>query len=234
MKINRLHDFNVDVDEARAIQEELASMVIVREEGEPPNIADIRTIAGCDVAFDANTETAFGALVLMSFPNLEVIETITATSPLTFPYIPGFLSFREMIVLLELFEKLRRPPDVVLVDGQGIAHPRGLGLASHLGLFLDIPTVGCAKSRLLGKHGEVGTSKGGWTPLIHKSREVGRVLRTRDNVRPIFVSPGHLVSIRSSAEIAIVCARKYRIPEPTRNADIEVARFKRETVRHGE
>ncbi|MCK5833025.1 deoxyribonuclease V [bacterium] len=227
MKLKAIHNWDVTIEEAKAIQLQLAPKVLAKG---GPSIKDINFIAGCDVAFDIKNKIAYGSLVLMSYPDLEILSTISGEASLRFPYIPGFLTFREMEVLLKLFKKLEIIPDVVLADGQGIAHPRGIGLASHLGLFLDIPTIGCAKSRLVGTWEEVGPNKGDNSPLIYKSKEIGKVLRTRDNVKPIFVSPGHLISIENASRIALSATTKYRIPEPTRQADKMVAKYKNEVL----
>ncbi len=230
MKIDRIHSLDVQIDRARELQLELAERLVL-EGG--PKIERLRIVAGCDVAFDSAGKRAFGALVLLSFPELELLELVRGEAPLRFPYIPGYLSFREMEVLLGLFEGLKTVPDAVFADGQGIAHPRGLGLASHLGLFLGLPTIGCAKSRLVGTYREPGQNRGDSSPLFYRERPVGTVLRTRANTKPIFVSPGHLISVENAAALALAVGGRFRVPEPTRSADRLVSEFKRETIQRG-
>jgi len=168
-------------------------------------------------------------VVLYDLERSMVVSTATATLTTAFPYIPGLLSFRELPVVLAALRRLPQLPAVVLVDGQGIAHPRRLGIASHLGLWLDLPTVGCAKSRLCGEHGEPGEKRGEWVSLRDGAEEIGRVVRTRERVRPLFVSPGHLISMERAVQIVLACGRGYRLPEPTRQAHLESNRL-RETV----
>jgi deoxyribonuclease V len=150
---------------------------------------------------------------------LQVIETSLASRPTTFPYIPGFLSFREIPAVLDALEKIKMTPDIILCDGQGIAHPRRLGIASHLGVLIDIPTIGVAKSRLIGKHEELPEIRGNWQPLIHKGETIGAVLRTRIGVKPVYVSSGHRVSLPTAIDYVLRCTPKYRLPETTRVAD---------------
>jgi deoxyribonuclease V len=153
---------------------------------------------------------------------MEVIEERTVVERASFPYIPGLLSFREGPALLKIFESIQHIPDVVIFDGQGIAHPRGVGMASHMGLFLDMPTIGCAKTRLVGRYGEVGKEVGDYTDLVLDDRIVGSVLRTKKKVKPIFISPGHKIGIRKSADIVLRCCRGYKLPEPIRRAHLVV------------
>ncbi len=159
----------------------------------------------------------YAAVVVMSLPELELVETATAYGEAYFPYIPGLLSFREVPVLLEAFQALKRLPDAVICDGQGIAHPRGFGLAAHLGLLLDLPTVGCAKTRLIGEHRPAGMRKGSAAALKIDGKTVGKVLRTRTGVKPVYVSPGNKLDVESSVKLVCLCS-KYRVPEPTRHA----------------
>ncbi|WP_456433386.1 deoxyribonuclease V [Thermosulfuriphilus sp.] len=175
-----------------------------------------QTVAGCDVAFKEGE--AWGAAVLFDLSSLSPLEASLASGPVPLPYVPGFLSFREIPVILKALHGLKIPPDLVLVDGQGIAHPRGLGLASHLGLLLEIPTIGCAKSRLIGQYREPGPERGLSSPLLYKGRKIGLVLRTRKEVKPVFVSPGHLIDLNGAAEVVLKLSR-YRLPEPLRLAD---------------
>jgi deoxyribonuclease V len=224
MKINRIHNFDLSLDEARRVQIELCNDTIIAN---GPRIERVKLVAGCDVAFDKNENLAFGALVFLDFPSLKIVRKIVETAECKFPYIPGFLSFREMDILLKMFEKSDLTPDLVLVDGQGIAHPRGFGIASHLGVFLKIPAIGCAKSRLVGSFDEPDILRGARSSLVFKGKKVGEVLRTKNNVKPIFVSPGHLVGIENATELALACVGKYRIPEPTRQAHIAAGELKK-------
>jgi deoxyribonuclease V len=156
------------------------------------------------------------------------VEDVFAVTNCLFPYVPGFLSFREGPAIIEALSRLKIKPDLILLDGQGIAHPKGLGIASHIGILLDLPTVGCAKSRLVGEYKEPGSNKGAWSPLKFHGSIVGAVLRTRDSVRPLFVSPGHRIDLKASIEIVLGCIGRYRIPEPLRRADILSKRIKRD------
>jgi deoxyribonuclease V len=165
-------------------------------------------------------------VVVLRLPGLELVEEQTARAPAQFPYVPGLLSFREGPAVLAAMEKLRTWPDAVILDGQGIAHPRRLGLAAHLGLWLGIPTVGCAKSRLVGKHGEPGAEGGDWTPLMDGPDLIGSVVRTKSHVRPLYVSPGHLCDHEGARRLVLDCCTGYRVPEPTRRAHLAVARAK--------
>ena len=192
--------------------------------------ADIRIVAGADVSCAKGDDRVYAAVVLMDAESLDVVEEAVYCGRTSFPYIPGLLSFREGPALLRAFGRLRNRPDAVLFDGQGIAHPRGFGLAAHLGLILDVPAVGCAKTRLIGSHGEPGPRRGQSSPLVHDGRVIGAVLRTRDRVRPVFVSQGHRVSLERSVEIVLRCARRYRIPEPIRRAHILVNTIRRQVT----
>lgn len=221
--LRRLHAWDLTPREAMAVQRELAARVSAR--GHPRNV---RTICGADMAIAGKTGVA--AVVVMSFPALETIDQVTASAPLPFPYVPGLLSFREIPVLLAAFAKLEQLPDLVFVDGQGLIHPRRLGLACHLGLILDRPSVGCAKSLLCGDFDMPGSDKGEWSPVRDGDEEIGRAVRTRTNVKPIFVSVGHRVSLDAALEFALAVSPKYRIPEPTRRADRLAGEAKRELL----
>ncbi len=209
------------VAEARAIQERLRSRV--RATGGPRRW---RLVAGADLAYRGDGSRAWAAVVLVSLPDGAVVETATASHRPRFPYIPGYLSFREGPLLLEAFSRLTRRPDICLFDGQGIAHPRGCGLASHLGVLLDLPSVGCAKSRLVGEHDEPGPRRGDWAPLTLEGRTVGAVLRTRESVRPIYVSPGHRIGLARAIQ-CVLTASRMRVPEPIRLAERVVNECKR-------
>jgi len=225
MKTRELHRWDVTYREAVAIQEELRGRLILRADGLPD---PLRTVAGADISYDRGSDLFFAAVVLMNYPELTLLEEATFSARVSFPYIPGLLSFREGPPLIAAFAKLNQPPDLILFDGQGIAHPRGIGLASHLGLILDRPAIGCAKSRLVGTHEPVGEKRGEWTELTHQEKKVGAVLRTRDRVKPIFVSPGHRVGLERSIALVLACCRGYRIPEPTRRAHRTVNRLRME------
>jgi deoxyribonuclease V len=215
MKLYPCHKWDLDYHEAVALQRELAGEIRLQR----LSLRSIRCVAGADIAVSRKTRTAAGAVALFDFPSLELIEERVAHVELSFPYIPGLLSFREIPVLIECFRKVETPFDVLLCDGQGIAHPRRFGLASHLGFLLRKPTIGCAKSLLVGEFDVVGPLRGDFAPMWHEGKRVGSVLRTQDGVKPLFVSPGHLVDHASSRRIVLACAARYRIPEPTRAAD---------------
>jgi len=219
MRFLDLHPWEVSPSEAVRIQRDLAALVS-RED----RLGPLRTIAGADISFDRTHGHA--GVIVYRFPELSEVERSSASAPLQFPYLPGLLAFREGPVLLQAFARLTIQPDLILFDGQGIAHPRRLGIASHLGLLLETPTIGCAKSRLLGHCDELGKERGSFSPLIDKGEVVGAVLRTRKGVRPIFVSPGHRVSIETAVKITMGCVDKFRIPKPTREADRFVKNLK--------
>lgn len=216
-----------DIDHARKMQVALRGRVKLT----PLPMARIRLVAGADVAISKRLDRLVAAVVVMRFPELEIVETRVGTARATFPYIPGFLSFREIPVLLDCFRRLASRPDVVLCDGQGIAHPRGLGLASHLGLLLGLPSVGCAKSRLVGEHDAPGAKRGDYARLLLDGRMVGSVLRTRDHVRPMYISPGHRIDHAGARRIVLACGAGYRLPEPTRRADFLAGEEKRRRER---
>lgn len=217
-----LQPWNLTPKEAVALQRELAGRVVMRDEVAEP----VRLVAGVDVSCSRFAPEVFAAVVLYDLQSNTIVESVSAQAAEAFPYVPGLLSFRELPVVLEAFRKLQQLPEVVLVDGQGIAHPRRLGIASHLGLWLDLPTIGCAKSRLCGEHDEPGVKRGDWAGLIDAGEEIGRALRTRDRVRPLFVSPGHRVGMDRAVEIVLDCGRGYRLPEPTRLAHVESNRVR--------
>jgi deoxyribonuclease V len=212
-----------EVVEAVALQEKLRGQV--RLCSFP--LKRIRHIAGADIAVNKGQGLLVGAVVVLAFPDLEPKEEKVVTVPLSFPYVPGLLSFREIPALLACLEKIKTPIDAMLCDGQGIAHPRRFGLASHLGLILGMPTIGCAKSRLVGDHQQVGVNKGDFVPLRFQGKPIGCVLRTRTGVKPLYVSPGHLIDTPSSRRVVLACLRRYRLPEPTRRAHILAGKAKR-------
>jgi deoxyribonuclease V len=214
-----LHPWDLTPKEAIALQKRLASQVVLK-----PLPEKITVIAGADVGYFRRYKEAVAALATYTYPSLEFRELVQSGGEIAYPYVPGLLSFRELPLLLKTFKLLQEQPDVVLCDGQGVAHPRRLGLASHLGLWLDLPTVGCAKTRLVGTHAKVGLKKGQYRSLEHRQEEVGVVLRTRTEVKPLYVSPGHLADLQSSRRLVMRCCLKYRLPEPIRQAHLAVQR----------
>jgi deoxyribonuclease V len=215
MKIYQRHSWQLTVQEAIAIQEQLQSEVITTDQLQEP----IQYVAGVDMGFEEDGTISRAAVAILSFPDLQVVETSLAYRPTTFPYIPGFLSFREIPAVLDALEKVKITPDIILCDGQGIAHPRKFGIACHLGVLVDLPTIGVAKSLLVGKHEELSETRGSWQPLIHKTERIGAVLRTRTGVKPVYVSSGHRVSLPTAIDYVMRCTPKYRLPETTRVAD---------------
>lgn len=182
--------------------------------------ASPRLVAGVDAAYAKGGSAIFGAVVVMSLPELALVEEVGATGEQHFPYIPGLLSFREIPILIAALKKIRHPPDVILVDGQGIAHPRGLGLATHLGLLIGLPTIGCAKSRLIGEAAEPGVDVGSVSPLEYHHQIVGLALRSRRACKPLYLSPGHLITLPEALQVVQQCLRKYRLPLPLREAHL--------------
>ncbi|MBN2254457.1 MAG: deoxyribonuclease V [Deltaproteobacteria bacterium] len=225
MKIRALHDWDVSYDKAVRIQEGLRKRLVLSGDIHPFNIT---TIAGADISYSPGDDVFYASVVLIEYPALKVIETVCHSERVTFPYIPGLLTFREGPPLLAAFERLAGVPDVVIFDGHGTAHPRRIGLASHMGLFLDVPTIGCAKKRLIGVYEEPGTGRGESSLLTLENETIGAVVRTREKVKPVFVSQGHKIDLDSAVGIVLSCCRRYRLPEPTRTAHLEVNRFRRE------
>jgi deoxyribonuclease V len=215
MEIHKPHHWPSTLKEAQAIQESLRNQVITTDK--LPET--IQYVAGVDMGFLEDGTISRAAVAVLSFPDLQIVESSIAYQPTTFPYIPGFLSFREIPAVLDALEKLNTIPDIILCDGQGIAHPRRLGIASHLGLLIDLPTIGVAKSLLIGEYEELAETKGSWQPLIHKKETIGAVLRTRTGVKPVYVSSGHRISLPTAIEYVFRCTPKYRLPETTRIAD---------------
>ncbi len=220
MEFRDLHRWDVSPAEARAIQAELAPRLDLRDAIAPDGL---RLIAGVDNAYtkDETTgeTTAHAAVVLLTYPGLDPVETVLAARPVRFPYVPGLLSFREGPAVLAAFADLTRAPDLILFDGQGLAHPRRFGLASHLGLILDRPAVGCAKSRLIGTFEDPARTFGVWTPLTDREQTVGAAVRTRPRRAPLFVSPGHQTTVAGAVSLALACCRDEGfMPVPTRLA----------------
>ena len=222
MKIRHLHVWDVSSQEAIQIQKELSSRLDLTELP-----SQIRRVAGADVSFSRKSGRIWAGVVVFSFPELSRIEEEWVQDKVSFPYIPGLLSFRELPVLLKALKRLKTDPELILCDGQGIAHPRGLGLASHLGLHVDMATIGCAKSRLVGEFSEVEEQKGSCAPLWYKEQMVGAVVRTRQGVKPLFISPGNRITLDESVKIVLECCGKYRMPEPTRQAHLLVSGLRR-------
>lgn len=213
--MRQLHDWQVSVQEALEIQRRLASQVLRKGQGRRPSF-----IAGVDISVPKAAGMAIGAVVVVQYPGLDVVETKTVSCRLDFPYVPGLLSFRESPLILAACQSLTITPDLILVDGQGIAHPRRIGIASHLGLLLDTPTIGCAKSRLCGSHDEPGTVPGSYAPIVDQGEVVGAALRTKLGVKPVYVSIGHKIDLESAIYWVLHCCRGYRLPEPTRLAHL--------------
>lgn len=211
--MRHIHAWNVTPAEARAIQEKLRGRV--RRIGRPRKL---ELVAGVDVGFDQGGRLTRAAAAVLDFPSLQPVEESLARVPTTFPYVPGLLSFREIPALIRALESLDSTPDLILCDGQGYAHPRRFGLACHLGLITGIPTIGVAKTRLIGDHGRVPLARGRWTPLEDGGEVIGAVLRTRKGVKPVYVSVGHRIDLDSAVELVMRCVTRFRLPETTRAA----------------
>lgn len=211
MKAQLHHSWELSPKQAVALQRELCTQV-ERED----RLGTVNTVAGVDVGFEANNSITRAAVAVLSFPGLELIDYALAREPTRFPYVPGLLSFREVPTVLKALEQLHIVPDLFLCDGQGIAHPRRLGIASHLGLICDVPAIGVAKTRLMGSHDEVANEKGCWVPLMDKDERIGAVLRTRTGVKPLYISSGHRVGLMTAIDYVLQCTTRYRLPETTR------------------
>lgn len=210
---SRLHAWDVSTAEAREIQRKLAGKVILEDEFDA-----IHCVAGADIGFESNNKITRAAISILELPDLDEIETAIARQATVFPYVPGLLSFREIPCLLAAMQKLGQTPDMVLCDGQGYAHPRRFGLACHLGVITGLPTIGVAKSRLIGEYEEPENMRGAWEPLIDKGETIGAVLRTRVDTRPVYVSVGHRIGLASAVDYVMRCTGRYRLPETTRHA----------------
>ena len=221
MKIKKLHNWNINIKKAIELQKSLARLVCQRKFDKK-----IKTVAGVDCGFTKDKKNIVACIIVLSAQTFEILEAAYSILPVTFPYILGLLSFREAPVCLAAAEKLKTVPDCIIVDGQGIAHPRRLGLACHLGLFLDVPTIGCAKSRLIGDFENPAAAKGSTSPLKDNGEIIGSVVRTKNNVKPVFVSVGHKCKLSDAVRIVLDCCGKYRLPEPSRLAHQIVTRLK--------
>lgn len=217
-----LHDWTVSSAEAVALQQQLRTQVRIQPLDRPAE-----TIAGCDISFNKFEETVYAGIIVLRLDTLETIEEVGVISTATFPYVPGLLTFREGPALLEAWSKLTIEPDVVMFDGHGTAHPRRMGIASHMGLWLNRPTFGCGKSVLVGKYEEPAPERGNWSPMTHYKEVIGAALRTKNKTNPVYVSPGHLIDLPTALELTLRCHGGYRIPEPTRRAHLLVNALRR-------
>jgi deoxyribonuclease V len=213
MNIPHVHDWNLTPQAAIALQQRLALQIVT---GPPLPLERVRLVAGVDVGVKDDISQA--AVVVVTFPDLEIVETVTVARPTPFPYIPGLLTFREGPVLEEAFNRLQAEPDVFLFDGMGIMHPRRLGIAAHMGLWLDRPTIGCGKTHLVGTYTAPDDERGALSPVRHRGDVIGVVLRTRAGVKPVYISPGNRIDLESAVTIALACTPRYRLPEPIRMA----------------
>ncbi|KAB7731779.1 deoxyribonuclease V [Rudanella paleaurantiibacter] len=213
MNYTPLHPWDVTPAEAVALQQQMRQQIRIEPLTQP-----VQTIAGCDISFNKFEETVYAGIVVLNLADLSVVEEVGVISRATFPYVPGLLSFREAPALLEAWEKLQTAPDAVMFDGHGMAHPRRIGIAAHIGLFIDRPSFGCGKSVLVGKYDEPAPERGNWSPMRHHGEVVGAALRTKNRVNPVYVSPGHRIDLPAAIELTLACNGGYRIPEPTRRA----------------
>jgi deoxyribonuclease V len=220
VQITHLHDWTLTPSEAIALQKTLAAQVVYDQ---PLALDGVRLVAGVDVSVKDNVSQA--AVVVLSFPDLQVVETVTNVLPTPFPYIPGLLSFREGPVLEDAFARLQHTPDVLIFDGMGRAHPRRLGIASQMGLWLGKPTIGCGKTLLIGRYVEPPQERGAFAPLVDKGEVIGAILRTRANTKPVYISPGHLIDLETALALVMACTPKYRLPEPIRQAHNAAGKF---------
>jgi deoxyribonuclease V len=220
MQVQHLHDWDLDPSEAIACQNNLADQLI---DDEPLNLDAIKYVAGVDVSVKSDVSQA--AVVVLSYPDLEPVETVRVQQPTQYPYIPGLLTFREGPVLEEAFQQLQQEPDVFIFDGMGQIHPRKMGIAAHLGLWLDKPTIGCGKNHLVGRYDEPGIEKGEYAPLYYKGDQLGVVLRTRTNVKPVYISVGHRAELESAIKLVLSVTPKYKLPRPIRLAHKAAGEF---------
>lgn len=212
MKMSADYPWPVNLDEARAIQEQIRAQVLASDA-----FGSIRTVAGVDAGYSG--DRALAAVVVLAFPSLQPLDYAVARRQISFPYVPGYLSFREAPAILDALASLRVTPDLLICDGHGLAHPRRCGIACHLGVLTDLPSIGCAKSLLVGAYEPPPDVRGAWTPLRHHDDVVGAALRTRPGARPVYVSIGHRVSLETAIQFVMACVTRYRLPETTRAAD---------------
>ncbi|MDD3857651.1 MAG: deoxyribonuclease V [Methanoculleus sp.] len=228
MEINETHPFDLSPTEAARLQETLRTRINTSGE-----IGAISLVAGTDASYARGSNKIHAVVVALRYPDLTVVERVSAVAETSFPYIPGLLTFREGPALLEAFRRLKSEPDVILFDGQGIAHPRGLGIASHMGVLLDRPTVGVAKSLLVGTVTEPGSGRGSTAPMLRDGETIGMAVRTKERTRPVYVSVGHRIDLVSAVDLVLATARGYRLPEPTRQAHLFANAVRREGDRDG-
>jgi deoxyribonuclease V len=242
MQHNKLHEWDLSPAEAVELQKRLRAEVRVE-----PLAREPRMVAGCDISFNKFSDIVYAGIVVLRLPELEIVDQATAITTVAFPYIPGLLSFRETPALLKAWERLKTAPDVVMLDGQGLAHPRRFGIACHFGLLTGFPSLGCAKTVLVGKYDEPGVEAGSHSLMTHKGEIIGAAVRTKNNVAPVYISVGHLIDLPGATALALKCVKgyepaetagglfdekpppksKYRIPEPTRQAHLLVNALRR-------
>ena len=213
MELFHAHDWNLTPPEAIALQQKLRQEIVTTDQ-----LEEVHQVAGVDVGFEEAGAITRAAVSVLSFPELKLVEQRVARLPTSFPYVPGLLSFREVPAVLEALAKLKALPDLLLCDGQGTAHPRRFGIACHIGLLINRPAIGVGKSRLVGTHLDVPDRRGAWVPLTHKGEIIGRALRTRAGTKPLYISPGHRISLETAVDYVMRCTTKYRLPETTRYA----------------
>ncbi|RYZ55516.1 MAG: deoxyribonuclease V [Sphingobacteriales bacterium] len=219
-----------DYDQLRPVEAIALQRTLQKRTDLRPLEKEVRIIAGADISFNRFSEVVYAGIIVLRFPELEVLEEATVVTQATFPYIPGLLSFREIPALMACWDRLKAKPDVLVMDGHGIAHPRRIGIATHFGIVAQVPTIGCGKSRLSGTFEEPGPAPFDQSALIHKEEQIGTVLRTKKRCKPLFISPGNLITMKESVTIITQCVGKYRIPEPTRRAHLLVNRIRLEAV----
>lgn len=220
--MNPLHSWDLSAKEAVALQKQLAPQVQIQPlQGQP------KFIAGADLSFDKGSDEVWAGIVVLSFPDLQIVEECGLQTSAPFPYVPGLLSFREAPAVLEVWERLKQKPDVLVLDGQGLAHPRRFGLACHLGLWLGVPTYGSAKTLFVGEFDNLGEERGSVADLVHRGEVVGRAVRTKKKVTPVYVSVGNLLTLEDAVDLTLACDGGYRVPEPTRRAHLFVNRLRR-------
>ncbi len=220
--MNPLHSWDLSAKEAVALQKQLAPQVRIEPLQSPPKF-----IAGADLSFDKGSDEVWAGIVVLSFPDLQIVEERGLQTRAPFPYVPGLLSFREAPAVLEVWEQLQHKPDVLVLDGQGLAHPRRFGLACHLGLWLDVPTYGSAKTLFVGDFQDLGEERGSSADLVHRGEVVGAAVRTKKKTTPVYVSVGHKLTLDDAVDLTLRCDGGYRVPEPTRRAHLFVNRLRR-------